>query len=83
MPPLSFAFSEVLAHVNHMLREDALIWAGSQHGIECVVAEDGCTDYSRLEHEVGLRALEAFCRIAPARTIAAELGLGATGVRDP
>jgi len=30
---MSFAFSEVLAHVNYMLREGALVWAPSRGGI--------------------------------------------------
>ena len=34
----SFAFSEVLAHVNYMLREGTLAWAGPQNGIERVIA---------------------------------------------
>jgi glyoxylase-like metal-dependent hydrolase (beta-lactamase superfamily II) len=31
---MSFAFSEVLAHVNFMLREGILLWAGSRDGVE-------------------------------------------------
>jgi glyoxylase-like metal-dependent hydrolase (beta-lactamase superfamily II) len=35
---MSFAFSEVLAHVNYMLREGALTWAKPHRGIERVRA---------------------------------------------
>jgi glyoxylase-like metal-dependent hydrolase (beta-lactamase superfamily II) len=35
---MSFAFSEVLAHVNTLLRRGALVWAEPQGGIERVVA---------------------------------------------
>jgi glyoxylase-like metal-dependent hydrolase (beta-lactamase superfamily II) len=31
---MSFAFSEVLAHVNYMLREGTLIWVGARDGVE-------------------------------------------------
>src|SRR5262249_44245826 len=31
---MSFAFSEVLAHVNYMLREGVLVWDGARDGIE-------------------------------------------------
>jgi glyoxylase-like metal-dependent hydrolase (beta-lactamase superfamily II) len=36
---MSFAFSEVLAHVNHMLRGGELVWSEPQNGIECVVSK--------------------------------------------
>jgi glyoxylase-like metal-dependent hydrolase (beta-lactamase superfamily II) len=35
---MSFAFSEVLAHMNYMLREGTLAWAGPQNGVERVIA---------------------------------------------
>jgi glyoxylase-like metal-dependent hydrolase (beta-lactamase superfamily II) len=35
---MSFAFSEVLAHINYMLRRGTLIWAGPLDGIERVIA---------------------------------------------
>lgn len=35
---MSFAFSEVLAHVNYMLRRDELAWADSRDGIKRVLA---------------------------------------------
>jgi len=35
---MSFAFSEVLAHVNYMLRQGTLAWAEPQDGIERVIA---------------------------------------------
>ncbi len=35
---MSFAFSEVLAHVNYMLRQGTLVWAEAQTGIERVIA---------------------------------------------
>ena len=35
---MSFAFSEVLAHVNYMLRQGTLIWATPKDGIERVAA---------------------------------------------
>lgn len=35
---MSFAFSEVLAHMNHMLREGMLAWAEPRNGVERVMA---------------------------------------------
>ena len=35
---MSFAFSEVLAHVNYMLREGMLAWVEPQDGVERVIA---------------------------------------------
>jgi glyoxylase-like metal-dependent hydrolase (beta-lactamase superfamily II) len=35
---MSFAFSEVLAHVNYMLREGELAWAEPEHDVERVVS---------------------------------------------
>ena len=35
---MSFAFSEVLAHVNYMVREGRLVWTESLNGIARVVA---------------------------------------------
>jgi glyoxylase-like metal-dependent hydrolase (beta-lactamase superfamily II) len=35
---MSFAFSEVLAHINYMLRQGALAWAEPANGIERVIA---------------------------------------------
>jgi glyoxylase-like metal-dependent hydrolase (beta-lactamase superfamily II) len=35
---MSFAFSEVLAHMNYMLREGTLAWAAPENGIERVIA---------------------------------------------
>ena len=35
---MSFAFSEVLAHMNYMLREGMLAWAEPQNGVERVIA---------------------------------------------
>jgi glyoxylase-like metal-dependent hydrolase (beta-lactamase superfamily II) len=35
---MSFAFSEVLAHVNYMLRERQLVWAEAQNGVEKMIA---------------------------------------------
>lgn len=35
---LSFAFSEVLAHINYMLRQGTLTWAEPKDGIELVIA---------------------------------------------
>jgi glyoxylase-like metal-dependent hydrolase (beta-lactamase superfamily II) len=37
---MSFAFSEVLAHVNYMLREGRLAWASPRDGIERIRAPD-------------------------------------------
>ena len=36
---MSFAFSEVLAHVNYMLRRGELAWAEGTDGVERVVAK--------------------------------------------
>ncbi|WP_342360174.1 MBL fold metallo-hydrolase [Terrarubrum flagellatum] len=36
---MSFAFSEVFAHVNYMLRLGRLTWAGEKNGVERVVAK--------------------------------------------
>ena len=38
---MSFAFSEVLAHLNYMLRQGTLAWAEPQDGVERVIA---CSD---------------------------------------
>ncbi len=35
---MSFAFSEVFAHVNYMLRESRLAWAASDGGVEKIIA---------------------------------------------
>ncbi|MGP0058830.1 MAG: MBL fold metallo-hydrolase [Beijerinckiaceae bacterium] len=35
---MSFAFSEVFAHVNYMLRENRLAWAASDGGVEKIIA---------------------------------------------
>jgi hypothetical protein len=35
---MSFAFSEVLAHINYMLRLGTLIWASPLNGIVRVIA---------------------------------------------
>jgi len=35
---MSFAFSEVLAHVNYMLRENQLAWADREGGVEKIIA---------------------------------------------
>jgi hypothetical protein len=35
---MSFAFSEVLAHVNYMLREKQLIWATPENGVHKILA---------------------------------------------
>ena len=35
---MSFAFSEVLAHVNYMLRQGTLAWAALENGVERVIA---------------------------------------------
>jgi glyoxylase-like metal-dependent hydrolase (beta-lactamase superfamily II) len=37
---MSFAFSEVQAHVNYMLRRGELAWVGSRNGVERVVVRD-------------------------------------------
>jgi glyoxylase-like metal-dependent hydrolase (beta-lactamase superfamily II) len=47
---MSFAFSEVLAHVNYMLREGRLVWAGAKDGVE------------RIAHRPPPRAKGAGCR---------------------
>jgi glyoxylase-like metal-dependent hydrolase (beta-lactamase superfamily II) len=41
---MSFAFSEVLAHVNFMLREGSLVWAEPREGIERVQARAAAGD---------------------------------------
>ncbi len=38
---MSFAFSEVQAHINYMLRRHELDWAGSSDGIERVITRSG------------------------------------------
>ena len=40
---MSFAFSEVLAHINYMLRQGALAWAEPADGIERVIATSPAT----------------------------------------
>jgi glyoxylase-like metal-dependent hydrolase (beta-lactamase superfamily II) len=35
---MSFAFSEVLAHMNYMLRQGTLVWVAPENGIERVIA---------------------------------------------
>lgn len=36
---MSFAFSEVLAHANHLLRDGRLVWAAPENGVKRVVAK--------------------------------------------
>jgi hypothetical protein len=45
---MSFAFSEVLAHMNHMLREGMLAWAEPQNGVERVIAASPGDDNATL-----------------------------------
>jgi hypothetical protein len=52
---MSFAFSEVLAHVNYMLREGRLVWVDAKDGVE------------RIAHHAKRRAKATNCGGAPVR----------------